>query len=322
MSKIDIYDIANDKWYKQETVGGPTARTRGCAVMSPARDYSSFSIYWYGGYDGLDPQSDFDDDIWVLSLPSFIWTKVNSGSTRHGRAGHKCVMPYPDQMIVIGGYTKSEGDIPSCVEGGILEIANLTDGTWLSAYHPEEHHPYGIPEKVHLMIGGDWEGGATISTPTPTGWSDPDLANVFAKAYPTDKITKYYPYAVDEEVKVVTNENTEGWPTWATPVLVVLLILVISATGALVWFIFRRRKQLGKHGGTQGNEESGNRIISWIRGQSSEKAATVTTEETPSSPMSRSEPPFPSPSTEPQRGVAHEMPDTSVAVEMMGEFSY
>ncbi|KAJ2898299.1 hypothetical protein MKZ38_004024 [Zalerion maritima] len=313
MSVIDIYDIANDKWYQQPTAGGPTARTRGCAVVSPASDYSSLNIYWYGGYDGLHPTADFYDDIWILSLPSFLWTQVSSGRAIHGRAGHKCVMPYPDQMMVIGGYTTQQGGSLKCLDGGVIELVNLTDGQWLDAYHPEKYHDYGVPEKVHAMIGGDWSGGATMLTPTPTGWADPDLASVFATPYDVDKLQTYYPYQVEEAY--VRGEAGGGWPKWATPVLVVLLVLLIAAVLGFIWFILRKRKQMAKRDGTEGSEESGNRIISWIRGQPSEKAATVTTEETPTSPIPRSQAPLP---PQPQETSVHyEMPDTSVAVEMM-----
>ncbi len=70
MSTTEVYDIAGDKWYQQPATGPPPQLTRGCAVVAPARDGSSFNIYWYGGYDGLHPSGPFSDDVWILSLPS------------------------------------------------------------------------------------------------------------------------------------------------------------------------------------------------------------------------------------------------------------
>lgn len=322
MSTIDIYDIANKKWYQQPTVSGPPARTRGCAVVSHARDFSSLNIYWYGGYDGLDPTDDFDDDIWILSLPSFLWKKIKSGTSGHGRAGHKCFMPYPDQMFVIGGYPAQSGEATTCLQNEeLIQIVNLTSGEWLDTYHPDQYHDYGVPEVIHSAIGGDWAGGATMMTPTPTGWADASLASVFATPYPTEKLTTYYPYAVTSNTTGDRGKDEShgggGWPGWAPIVLGVLLGLLFLVSILFAFFIYRRRKLLRKSGDQSvSTEESGNRIISWIRGQPSEqKAPTISTEETPTSPSIRVEQPLPLPTTPPVIQY-HEMADTSVA-EMM-----
>ena len=325
MSVIDMYDIANNKWYKQPTVGGPTARTRGCAAVSPARDYSSLNIYWYGGYDGLDPTADFDDDVWILSLPSFTWVKLSSGNPSHGRAGHKCVMPYPDQMFVIGGYAKSEGGTVKCLEGGVVEILNLTNGRWMDSYHPEDYHDYGVPEMIHPVIGGDWSGGATMLSPTPTGWADTELASVFAIPYATERLTQNSPYVVvepEDNSREQVSDSGGGWPSWATPVLVVLLVLLVVLISGLAWFVLRKRRLMAKRETAEGSsEDSGHRIISWIRGQPSEKAATVTTDETPASPVPLTQQSVSLHAAEDQQhqAVHYEMPGTIAAVEMMGK---
>jgi hypothetical protein len=106
MSTVSIYDIATQQWYEQNTTGNiPSALTQGCTVRELAQDGFSHNIYWYGGFDGLSMTETLSDGVWVLSLPSFIWTKIYSGIASHTRAGHLCAKPYPDQMIVIGGYT-------------------------------------------------------------------------------------------------------------------------------------------------------------------------------------------------------------------------
>lgn len=288
MSNINVYDIAADKWYTQATTGGPSQLTRGCAVVQPAQDYSSFSIYYYGGYDGLHytDSSDFKDDVWVLSLPSFMWMKVASGRSGHGRAGHKCVMPYPDQMMVIGGAPAQPGDAPTCVEGGFVELFNLSSTKWLDQYDPNVWSKYQIPSMIYQMIGGDEYGSATSSTPAATGWATPALASVFATSYPTSKITTYYPYAVASAnssslptVSAHSGGGGSGVPKYLPPLLGVILGLIVVSSivvGILVW---RRRRLFKKNGGrSEMTDENGNRILSWIRGQPTEnKAPTVTT---------------------------------------------
>jgi len=302
MQNIDIYDIAGDKWYKQQTEGGPGARTRGCAVVATASDASSFNIYYYGGFDGINPQDDFHDDVWVLSLPSFTWTQLNKGKSDHGRAGHRCVMPYPDQMLVVGGYTPMRSGPRSCLDGGVLQFFNLTSGDWMESYHPSDHSDYGVPDLVVEKIGGDATGGATRNSPSPDGWTDDDLADVFGQEYNISKIETFYPYPAIESStgrpEVPGDDDGEdgggggggggGLPSWVAPVLGVVLGLMVLTGALVVFFLWRRRKifqsSQGAGSSDASTEDPGKRIRQWMRGQQPsqqpiEKAPTVTTSE-------------------------------------------
>jgi hypothetical protein len=327
MRTIDIYDIAGDKWYRQPTESAPKALTRGCAVAIPAKDYSSFNIYYYGGYKGTDAASEFNDDVYVLSLPSFMWMKVSSGNPDHARAGHKCVTPYPDQMMVIGGYTPATGTSLSCVKGGIIQLFNLTSGKWMDSYNPGVYHEYGVPEMIHVMIGGDYKGGATVTTPLPTGWATVALGSVFATPYPTSKLTTYYPYGsasptgrpnVDGDGGNNGGGGGSSLPNWAAPLIGTLLGLVVLTIVVVAIFVCRKRRILRYQGTSEaGTEDKGMRIMSWIKGQPSDghKAPTVTTDETPMSlndVMEIRSPPPPR-----SAFIHHEMADTQVA-ELMG----
>lgn len=297
MRTIDIYDIANDEWYKQETEDGPGARTRGCAVVAAASDYSSFNIYYYGGFDGLNIIDPFYDDVWVLSLPSFTWTRLNNGTDSHARAGHKCFMPYPDQMMVFGGDTAHPGRGKGCLENGPIVLFNLSSGEWLDSYHPEEYGDYSVPDKVVQAIGGDGAGGATLTTPVPSGWATDALEDLFSSSYDTDKITTWGPYPAvetDEGRPEVPSDNDEdggggggggGLPKWVAPVLGVVLGLMAVTASIVIFCLWRRRKILSSGSTDYGTEDPGRRILSWIKGQPTEKAATVTTsEDAPMSP--------------------------------------
>ncbi|KAK0714848.1 hypothetical protein B0H67DRAFT_488130 [Lasiosphaeris hirsuta] len=295
MSTINIYDVASDKWYSQPTVGGPGQLTRGCSVVIPAQDQSSFSIYYYGGYTGLTKTEEFNDDVWVLSIPSFTWVKVSVG-TGPGRAGHKCFMPYPDQMFAIGGYTKSSGGALTCLKETV-RVFNVSSAAWLKSYDPAKWSNYTIPDTVVSKIGGSPTGGATATTPGPSGWAATDLASVFGEKYPVTKIATYYPY---ESVAPTNNTNPTlptvtvepqsdgGTPAFLGPVLGVVLGLMFLTMIAVLILLWRRRKLLrGRTGMSEAGTEdtNGHRIMSWMRGQNTDgKAGTVTSEETPSSP--------------------------------------
>ncbi|EGY20877.1 uncharacterized protein VDAG_02401 [Verticillium dahliae VdLs.17] len=293
MSTIEIYDIANDTWYRQATSEAPTARTRACAVVASAQDRSSFNIYYYGGYPGVDPKVEMNDEVWVLSLPSFTWTMLSEGKPGRGRNGHKCFMPYPDQMMVIGGMTSEAGDNLECLTG-LIQIYNLTSGQWMDGYDPERYADYGVPTAVREVIGGSAAGAATLTTPSPSGWSDDKLADVFATPYSTSKIQTWYPYQRVTEASQPTVEpggdgknasddsgGGGGMPKWVGPTLGAVLGFVFLVAFLAGFCLWRRRKL--RHQGAR-TEYNGTRILSWIRGQPTEdKALTLTTlEELPS----------------------------------------
>lgn len=295
MSTIDIYDVAKDKWYRQPTTGGPGQLTRGCAVVAPAQDSSSFNIYYYGGYPGLKPTEGFNDDVWVLSLPSFTWTKITD-SRATGRAGHKCFMPYPDQMIVIGGYTARGGQALTCLRETV-RVFNVTTGTWLTSYSPDKWAQYAIPAAVVSKIGGSPTGGATASSPSPS-WASTDLAAVFRTRYDAAKIKTFYPYGLEAStnntnpsVPPPVEKTSGGTPAFLAPVLGVvlgLMFVTMLVVLALLWRrrrLFRRRASMSEAGMTEDSNKY--RILSWMRGQSNpdpKAPPTVTSEDTTSSP--------------------------------------
>ncbi|KAI1172729.1 hypothetical protein F4777DRAFT_601324 [Nemania sp. FL0916] len=284
MSNVDIYDVAGGKWYQQPTANAPPALAMGCAVVARAGDVSSYNIYFYGGFNGLDEDQNFSDSVWVLSLPSFTWVQLSAGTPGHARAGHQCLTPYPDQMVSIGGFRSSEGGLAVCIDG-LVEVFNLTSGEWLNSYDPSAPYGYGVPEKVHAIIGGDYSGGATVATPVPSGWADTGLADVFATKYDTSKIMTYYPYnsqAPGNETRPpYKNSGGGGTPSWVAPVLgVVLGLIFVTAivVGILLW---RRRKLLlKKKDGSDGTSGDGQHhfIRTWLN-DTGEKAATSTTDD-------------------------------------------
>lgn len=295
MSTIDIYDVANGSWYQQPTTGGPGQLTRGCAVVAPAQDFSSFSIYYYGGYNGLDATDPnvFSDDVWVLSIPSFTWTKLYSGTSNHARAGHKCVMPYPDVMFVIGGTAALTGGSPHCLDGNFVQVFNLSTGLWTQTYNPTIWANYTIPDAVLKKIGGSATGGASATTPSGTAWATAGLGQVFAIPYPVTKLNSYHTYSPTPTPNSTLPSATpvhhsSGVPSWLPPVLGVILGLIFVTSLVVAFLLWRRRKYLKSRDGASenGTADTSNRIMAWLRGTRGEiKAPTVTTsDESPSSP--------------------------------------
>ncbi|CAK7212564.1 hypothetical protein SBRCBS47491_001509 [Sporothrix bragantina] len=313
LTTIDVYDVASKKWYQQPTTGGSELgqRTRGCAVVAAAQDASSFNIYYYGGFDGLNVGDTFNDDVWVLSLPSFTWTKVyaSDDAAAHGRAGHQCVTPYPDQMFVVGGYTPQAGNGVGCLGGGVVQLFNLSSAEWMSSYTPTKWSKYSVPDAVVKVIGGSGTGGATVTSPAASGgWAATGLKSVFATAYPTSKLTTYYPYPLNQTASSTNNTNPDApsetassghhTPSFVAPLVGVLGGLIVVTAVAVGIVLYRRRRILmygssgaGGSGGRRSSRGTGpvggsghpgteseatydtgrNFVFSWLRAQPSVK---------------------------------------------------
>jgi hypothetical protein len=292
MKTVTVYDIDKQEWYMQETSGSPPgALTQGCTVVASAPDGSSHNIYWYGGFDGIDSTENFSDDVWVLSIPSFSWIKVYNGTDTHGRSGHKCSKPYPDQMFVVGGYTSETGNLPTCVTDGIVQVFNLSSAEWLSSYDPSKWNEYSVPEVVLSTIGGTGAGGATKTG--PSSWANESMAALFGTNY-TKTIKNWYPYPVADTSSPsrtpIPSSHSGGIPKWVAPVLGVVLGLMALSAVVVCILLWRRRKYLKTRASVSGSSTdlSGYRIMSWMRGtQMDNKAPTVTTDDTvPTSPVS------------------------------------
>lgn len=122
-----------------------------CSVVASAADGSSHNVYIYGGFDGLNSTDFPSDDVYVLSMPSFTWIKVYSGTSTHGRKGHRCIKAYPDQMLVLGGELVGP---ENCLDGGIIQVFNLNTLRFQDVYNPALWNDYEIPDLVTARIGG------------------------------------------------------------------------------------------------------------------------------------------------------------------------
>lgn len=298
MTTVSIYDVESGTWFSQGTSGSPPpGLAQGCTVVASAQDYSSHNIYWYGGFAGIDATQPFSDDVYVLSVPSFTWTKVYNGSNTHGRASHKCFKPYPDQMFVIGGYPSFSSGSVTCLESNVVQVFNLSSATWMTSYDPAIWSNYSVPAPVVKAVGGTGSGGATQLGPSSTDtWSNKTLQGIFGTKYDTSKIDNWYPYSpspTNTTSPAVTSIPTPtpssgGLPSWLAPVLGTVLGLVAVSAILVCVLVWRRRRYFQRNGTlTETSDMNRHRILSWVRGAGGGgggKAPTVTTDDMASSP--------------------------------------
>jgi hypothetical protein len=92
-------------------------------------------------------------DVYVLSLPSFTWTKVYDGTDQiHRRKGHKCHKVADNQMMVVGG--RPQANAGDCLRGGLIRLFNLNTLQWEDKYDPRVYDSYKVPTAVSDVIGG------------------------------------------------------------------------------------------------------------------------------------------------------------------------
>ncbi|KAJ5724928.1 hypothetical protein N7493_006656 [Penicillium malachiteum] len=239
MEQIPVYDVGTQTWYLQNTTGDtPPQLTQFCSVLASASDGSSHNIYIYGGYNGYNYASNPYDDVYILSLPSFKWVKAYNGTTEHARMGHRCVKPYPDQMLSIAGMRI---DTSYCLDGGIITTFNLNNLTFQDTYDPSVWSEYKVPDILIAEIGGDASGGAT--TTSPGTWDNSSLAGIFDTKY-TKTITSYYPYNTTTTTDTSTSSGGKGFAKWKAAVIGVLVgLFVVGLIVVGLWFWLRRRQR-------------------------------------------------------------------------------
>lgn len=282
MTTVAVYDIENKQWYMQPTnSGNPPPLTQGCTVVASSSDYTSHNIYWYGGFDGINPAKSFNDDVWILSIPSFMWMRVLQGTNGHGRAGHKCVKPYPDQMMVIGGYTPNSDSKRSCVGGGIIQLFNLSSTEWLDSYNPAIWSGYSVPGMIFNMIGGTGLGG---SNTFPPSWANQSMATLFTTAYNTSKLTHFYPYGANNAHFLGSTGSSSGLPSFAAPVIGVVVGLFAISCIIAAFIMYKRKNYIKAQGALASTSDASQyKVLNWMRGPPDLETPTVSSEESKSS---------------------------------------
>ncbi|CAO1598027.1 hypothetical protein XANCAGTX0491_001803 [Xanthoria calcicola] len=183
MDTVHIFDVSSiyddrlstgGTWYEQPVTGDiPERRVDFCIIKATVGDSSSANLYMYGGRGANDV---IFDDIYVLSLPSFTWTKVYQGDS--GRYGHTCHRGSQREMIAVGGATSTNLSAGRCdwrTKG--IDVLDISEMTWSSKYNLSTAE-YFVPHPVVARIGGNEQGNATMIAPA-RGFADRGLARMF-----------------------------------------------------------------------------------------------------------------------------------------------
>lgn len=316
MNVIDVYDIAKSTWYKQSTAGDlPDYRVNTCTTVAAAADGSSYNVYMYGGQNLQPAQAQTQkSDMWILSVPSFTWIKVDQGTSQQSappaRAGHQCHV-WDGQLIVVGGYVGQE---ISCDAPGIY-VFNMTSLSWSNQFtaltgdratqsysgkgstgNPlaqqanqrgfgvgaglEGSYGYAVPDAVQKVVGGGATGGATLTAPVQTATLGP-LATGKPQTYTVtgpDGATSTQVVGSDGS----SNSNGNSGPNVGAIIAGVIagVFFVVAAYFAFCAWIYRKQVQIWKNHAamvtTRANAEKQNTFTATSTKNSSERPARTT----------------------------------------------
>ena len=103
-------------------------------------------------YGGWDPTTGtLYDDIYILSLPSFTWTKMYSGDSP--RYGHTCHLVANRLLLTVGGVADANVTKKCDWETKSVAIMDLSTKTWGSVYNANAA-PYTVTSDLLPVIGG------------------------------------------------------------------------------------------------------------------------------------------------------------------------
>ncbi|KAI5799808.1 hypothetical protein EDC01DRAFT_764906 [Geopyxis carbonaria] len=155
-NEIKIYNLDTQQWSTQKTWAAsgvePVLRTRFCSALIRSEATRTWEYYIYGGQLRRDNQTQGVDDIYVLTIPSFIWTKISvpgfPGASVQDTwtRSHTC-HAIGGQLLIVGGWppgSRLESNV-KC-QKDLVSIFNLNNPGWLGEFDPKNE--YKTPETV------------------------------------------------------------------------------------------------------------------------------------------------------------------------------
>ncbi|TDZ26010.1 Kelch repeat-containing protein [Colletotrichum orbiculare MAFF 240422] len=241
-NEVRLYNPQTDKWHTQQTTGSrPTRREKFCTVGVPGPN-NTYEIFLYGGMNSQT--STTSDEVYVLSLPGFVFFKANGPSTK--RADQACVVVGQRQMLSVGGtdgflgYPNSLTDPDPWASG--LGVFDLTQMKWVDGYNAHAE-AYESPEVVRQWYN---QGGLESVV-----WASEEVRMLFATSAAANSTSE--PTATGHTGEKVTSSqesspeaqetNSSQPPVGAVIGGVAGGIIGLALVIALVWILVWRRRR-------------------------------------------------------------------------------
>lgn len=175
-ANITFYDPITKQFFSQQATGAiPAGRQRFCSVGVPGPD-NTFEVFLYGG---LLAGNTVSDEVFVLSLPGFVFARADDPGATTARADHACVAVGGGkrQMLSVGGTDASRGfpadfsDPDPWAQG--LGVFDMTSLRWTDGY-ASDATAYDTPEVVKQFYQ---DGGLG-----KVQWASDEVKNLFSSS--------------------------------------------------------------------------------------------------------------------------------------------
>lgn len=221
-NNITFYDPITKQFFSQQATGTiPTGRQRFCSV-GVAGPNSTFDVFLYGG---LRADNTVSDEVFVLSLPGFVFAKADNPGATTARADHACVAVGAGkrQMLSIGGTDASKGypaefaDPDPWAQG--LGVFDMTSLSWTDRY-ASDAAAYDTPEVVKQFYR---DGGLG-----KVQWTSDEVKGFFSssKSWHEHHTRRFVPLGEDTDMKNQPRQALELQATAAT----IMIIITITTT--------------------------------------------------------------------------------------------
>lgn len=184
MEDIDIFDINEGFWYKQQAVGTiPETRRLFCAGAGSAKDGSSHNVYVAYHTDSLHMQKQIEltliyyhhsylyggaatrdksigyGDVYILTMPNFQWIKWWPQDPKERTAPHNsltCNVVKGHQMLIMGGYFPGQDacDVPLGFGVHNMDMSAYNGQNTLWVGYTKQAEEYLVPKSVVDLVGG------------------------------------------------------------------------------------------------------------------------------------------------------------------------
>ncbi|KAK5165294.1 uncharacterized protein LTR77_009392 [Saxophila tyrrhenica] len=222
-----MFDPWSQQWLSQSTSGqAPASVQYPCAVGLEGDDdtYEIFKIFVYGGIsdDVAGSLSLGSGAVYVLSLPSFHWTRQDD-TPQNTRRLHTCNLAGNRQMIVVGGeIITANSNVTKDPWPVGVGVFDLSDMKWRDSYDPSASE-YVTPQAVrtHLKSSGRY----------PSSWSDDTVKSWFIGEPNSSSASTSSSNSSDDSTNVGAIAGG-----------VVGGVVGLAAIVALIWLVLRKRK--------------------------------------------------------------------------------
>ena len=193
----------------------------------------------------MPPHTSGFDDVYVLSIPSFTWTKMypldREGTGDYPHHSLSCNVVSGAQMLIVGGTFPLSTDCDAADQWGVhnLDMGKQNDKQALWELYSTNKTSYVVPPEIISVVGGSPKGGATKTAPA-AGFGHADL-----KVLMTRKAT----VATRLPTRAVTPGTSSG-PSLSTGALAGIAVggaVVLIAVAVAGFCLFRRHRRINYH---------------------------------------------------------------------------